>query len=325
MHRSFTSAFAFSVAVFCTQSVGLTAEATTEAFGDAGNEPVSSDGSIVAVDKNTKAQVSLSFRGKLDASVVADDSLAEFAAISETHEEFEELLRLPPASGKLGLETIIGADNRVLVSPTTTFPARATVLITFSGGRCSGWMIGANTVVTAGHCVHTGGPGGSWHTEVVVYPGRNGSSSPYGSCTARTLYSAAGWTQSSDDRYDYGAVKLNCSIGNTTGWYGFFWTNASLLNLPTTINGYPEDTQLTQMRSSDRVRATDTYEVFYENDTVEGMSGGPVYYNRSGCPQCSMAIHTKGTYNGPPFSTHNHGTRITQEVFNNLLAWENAP
>ena len=134
-----------------------------------------------------------------------------------------------------------------------------------------------------------------------------------------------GWTQSSDDRYDYGAIKLNCSIGNTTGWYGFFWTTASLLNLPTIINGYPGDKPLEQWRSTDAVRATDTYRVFYQNDTVGGMSGGPVYYNRAVRGLCSMAVHAYGIYDGPPFSTNNHGTRIRQEVFNNLLAWRNAP
>jgi glutamyl endopeptidase len=38
-----------------------------------------------------------------------------------------------------------------------------------------------------------------------------------------------------------------------------------------------------------------------------------------------MAVHAYGTYGSPPFSTNNHGTRITQDVFNNLTAWKNAP
>ncbi len=48
-------------------------------------------------------------------------------------------------------------------------------------------------------------------------------------------------------------------------------------------------------------------------------------YNRSGCGACAMAVHAYGTYGSPPFSTNNHGTRITQDVFNNLTAWKNAP
>jgi glutamyl endopeptidase len=323
MFRSLISAFAFSAAVFCAPAGGFSAE-PMDPIDDNGNEPVSSDGSVIAVGEFAKAKVSRSFQGRPGASAAGDDLLAEFRAFGETAGEFYELLSLPPASAGLGVETIIGPDDRVRVDPTTTFPARATVLITFDGGRCTGWMIGADTVATAGHCVHTGGPNGSWRTSMVVYPGRNGPASPYGSCTAKRLHSVTGWTQSSDDRYDYGAIKLNCSIGNTTGWYGFFWTTASLLNLPTIINGYPGDKPLEQWQSTDRVRATDTHRVFYQNDTLGGMSGSPVYYNRSGCGWCSMAIHAYGTYNGPPFSTNNHGTRIRQPVFDNLVAWKNA-
>ena len=87
--------------------------------------------------------------------------------------------------------------------------------------------------------------------------------------------SAAG-RSSGDDRYDYGAIKLNCSIGNTTGWYGYFWTSASLNGLPTIINGYPGDKPLTQWRSSGLVRVTQAQRVFYQNDTLGGQSGAPV-------------------------------------------------
>jgi glutamyl endopeptidase len=324
MFRHLITTVAFSAAVVCPQAVGFTAE-PAEPLQDARNAPVSSDGSVIVVDELSKAKVSRSSRGRPGASAAGDDFLAEFRAITETPEELYELLSLRPASAALGRETIIGTDDRVRVDPTTTYPARATVLITFDDGRCSGWMIGPDTVATAGHCVHTGGPNGSWRTGVVVYPGRNGDSSPYGSCTARTLHTVAGWIEGSDDRYDYGAVKLNCSIGNTTGWYGFFWTTGSLLNLPTIINGYPGDKPLEQWTSTDVVRETDDDRVFYQNDTFAGMSGGPVYYDRSGCGWCSMAIHAYGTYNGPPFSDNNHGTRIRQAVFDNLLAWKNAP
>ncbi|MCI0735051.1 MAG: hypothetical protein L0Y50_02055 [Beijerinckiaceae bacterium] len=73
------------------------------------------------------------------------------------------------------------------------------------------------------------------------------------------------------------------------------------------------------------MRVSQVRRVFYQNDTIGGQSGAPVYYNRTGCGICSMAVHAYGTYNGPPFSTNNHGTRITQSVFNNLQAWKNAP
>ena len=44
-----------------------------------------------------------------------------------------------------------------------------------TSGRCTGWLIGANTVVTAGHCVHQGGGGSFYPTSSYrIYPGRNG-------------------------------------------------------------------------------------------------------------------------------------------------------
>lgn len=272
--------------------------------------------------------VSPSSRGQAGfaTEVAPTDRLAEFKALTESPQEMSGLLNLRPMAAAQGAESIIGPDTRVRVTPTTTSPARATVLITFSGGRCSGWLIGADTVVTAGHCVHEGRGGSFYPTASYrIYPGRNGGGSPYGSCGARWLATTSGWKTSGDDRYDYAAIKLNCAIGNTVGWYGFFVQNGSLNGLPTNINGYPGDKLLTQWRSSDRVRATQPQRVFYQNDTIGGMSGSPVWYNRPGCGPCAMAVHAYGVYDTPPFSTNNHGTRITQAAANNLVAWRSAP
>lgn len=294
------------------------------------NTALASDGSATpAAQRSTQATFVPSFRGYYGELVA--DHLAEFPERTESVEEVWTLLAAEPATGKVGRETIIGTDQRVRVNPTTTYPARAAALITFSTGSgsalCTGWFINANTLATAGHCVHRGSGGGAGFYGVGsfrVYPGRNGNASPYGSCTAKTLFTVNGWANGANEEYDYGAIKLNCSIGNTTGWYGFF-TSASLNNLPTTIQGYPGDKPLTQWKSTDRVRATSPRQVFYQNDTFGGMSGSPVYYNRSGCGICSMAIHAYGTHGLSPHSNNNHGTRINQEVFNNLISWRNAP
>ena len=245
----------------------------------------------------------------------------------DTASELGRLLALQAVAGPIGSESVIGADTRRRVSATTGFPARASVLITFSGGRCTGWLISKDTVITAGHCVHSGSEMGDFYpvSSYRVYPGRNGSANPYGSCTARWTASVAGWTVDGDDAFDYGAIKLNCTIGNTTGWYGYFWTSASLTGLPTIVSGYPGDKPLTQWRSDDLVRVNQARRLFYQNDTLGGMSGSPVYYNRAGCGFCAMAVHAYGIYGTPPFSTNNHGTRVTRAVFNNFNAWRTAP
>lgn len=224
-------------------------------------------------------------------------------------------------------ESVIGSDGRTRVDPTTTTPGSMTAWITFGGGSsCTGWFISASTVATAGHCVHSGGSGGSWYTRSSyrVYPGRNGTVSPYGYCTAKSLHSVTGWTTSNSNNHDYGAIKLNCSAGDTVGWYGMYWTSASLLGTSATIQGYPGDkTSGTQWKMTGSITSNGTYRIGYTIDTASGQSGAPVWtYRNSSCTgtgatgKCVMAIHTLGG------SSSNSATRITQAVFNNLVAWK---
>lgn len=224
-----------------------------------------------------------------------------------------------------GVQSIIGPDNRIRVNPTTSFPASATVLITRTVGgverqHCSGWMYSPRLVLTAGHCVFDGA---NWYTgQLRFYPGANGFSYPYGSCTATQLLSNTGWTVSHSPDADYGGAQLNCTIGNTTGWYGSYWQTASLNGTATTVQGYPGDKAQQQWRSHDFVRDSQPLRLYYDNDTVGGSSGSPVYTNRPagspGCSgQCFLAWHAYGVGGG----THNSGARLTQSRFNLIAGW----
>ena len=230
-------------------------------------------------------------------------------------------------------EVIIGGDNRVRVNPTTSYPARATALITFMSGSssyiCTGWFISKNTIVTAGHCVYdTVGNRDYTLSTYRIYPGRNGTASPYGSCTAKWRKSPSGWTSSENAEYDYAVIRLNCSVGTTTGWYGFVGTSASLLGKSTTISGYPGDKPRTQWRSNDAVRASLTRRIEVRNDTVGGMSGAPVYRVQScagSTGPCGMAIHAYGVTNSAGAGIKNWGPKITPTVGTNLVNWRNIP
>jgi glutamyl endopeptidase len=246
-----------------------------------------------------------------------------------------ELMTYKPMTADIGIETILGFDSRVQTYP-NTFPRRAVGLITFNppGGasRCTGWLIGKDTVATAGHCVAEGGSKQFYNKATYkFFPAKNGASQPYGFCTAKNLYTDVEWFNNGSDDYDYGLIKLNCTVGNNTGWFGFFWTAGNLLNEPTVISGYPGDKPLTQWESVDKVRVNEVRRTFYKNDTIGGMSGSPVWSDRPpGAPFAQngaygMAVHAYGTYNGAPFNTHNHGTRITQRVFNNFVFVKNLP
>lgn len=228
-----------------------------------------------------------------------------------TDEEIETIRALPSLSGesKDKKEVIIGADSRMQVY-TTMYPTRTTALIGSSAGQCTGWFIGKDTVVTAGHCVHSGGTGGKWYSNFKIYPGYTGIKAPYGYCSAKKAYSTDGWTSNKNDNYDYGILKLNCTVGDKVGWFGF-QNLSSVASVPTIINGYPGDKPKTQWVSADRVRSYTSYRISYKNDTYGGMSGSPVWYEAGSGPYC-IGIHTLGS------SSINSGTRINTSVFNNL-------
>lgn len=81
--------------------------------------------------------------------------------------------------------------------------------------------------------------GGGLAASATVLPGYDAGYEPYGSCNAATFYSVTGWTTNHDWDYGYGAIKLNCSVGDTVGWFGMYWTDFSEQGSPITITGYP--------------------------------------------------------------------------------------
>lgn len=230
----------------------------------------------------------------------------------------------------IGAKSVFQPDDRVRTNPTTTFPARATVWLarTDSTGTrrwCSGWLYAADMVATAGHCVH-GGKGRNWVPthELRIFPARNGTSSPYGSCTARQIYSVKGWVEKSQPEYDYGAIKLNCTVGNSTGWYGWWWQSSSLAGTAATISGYPFDKEDgTQWTDSGRIDTATSRQVLHFIDTWHGNSGSPIFQQRAAGSKyctgyCVMGIQA---YGSDQYHPRNAGTRIVERVGDNLRMW----
>lgn len=230
-------------------------------------------------------------------------------------------------------ESIIGADQRVQIVGTTSYPARAIGLISRNGSQwCTGWLISKDTILTAGHCVNSGGNGttnGTWYSGLRFSAGRNGPNAPYGYCGVRNTTSFVGWVRDGSEEHDAAVVKLNCSIGNTVGWFGQWWQTASLNGLFTRVQGYPGDKPQTQWLSTGSVTASTTFQIFYQNDTVGGESGSPIWQNRSGQSFCNgvcgFGIHAYGLHGSAPHSNNNHGTRHTQNKFNVYQSVATAP
>jgi glutamyl endopeptidase len=265
----------------------------------------------------------------------AFDAQAEYPAFVMTPSEMQDFAKnykpaVPGyAKNRAVAESVIGMDARYRIYPLASEPERAIGQITFTRGGnnfiCTGWLIGHNTVATAGHCVHSGGSGGVWHSDVKFYPARDGANNPYGFCTAKSLHSVLGWVNSGSQNFDYGAIKLNCSIGNSTGKFGFFWAAASLVGLPSQVSGYPGDKPAgTHWSTSGDIAVSEAQKTRYKHDSFGGQSGGPVFQTDRLGPFCVGAcvntIHAYGAFNG-----NNSGTRINETVYNHLIHWRNLP
>jgi glutamyl endopeptidase len=224
---------------------------------------------------------------------------------------------------------VFGPDDRHQVTSTTTYPERTAGLLTATTPngptQCSASLIGPGVVLTSGGCIHTGGPNGKFFTNVKFFPGRNGSSSPYGTCTPKVggLYTTNGWRQSSDERYDIGLLKLGGScatIGNNIGYLGYVFTSTSEKNFVVGIPQYPgaDHPTGTQWFASGKVLVSQTLQNFYNIDTSGGSAGAPLVQNRpngsAGCAgYCVIGVHSFAPHGSTaPHSQYNHGHRLTR-------------
>ena len=222
-------------------------------------------------------------------------------------------------------ESVCGRDDRVRIRRTTRVPWRwnCQLLITARNGqrgRCTGWLIGPRTVITAGHCIYSHSAGG-WARSIEVVPGMDATRRPFGSQVARSFRSVRGWVKSRKPEYDYGAIILPkpCKF-KRLGYFGFASLSRSTLkNLYVNNAGYAGDKPFgTLWFNAGRIRRVTSRRLYYMIDTYGGHSGSCVWLLKkvSGRWQrYGVGIHG---YGGCP----NKAVRIVKPVFNNMKRWK---
>jgi V8-like Glu-specific endopeptidase len=270
-----------------------------------GTDDVTPEGTETVIGRNKSMESAELIHSAPDTSTLRDIGEASFGSVQKT---------------------VHGTDNRVQITNTGIYPWRVhcSLLITAADNSKwigTGWFIGPHTVMTAGHVVYIKNSGvagrDGWVKNILVMPGRNGSSLPYGSVTSTSFRSVTGWTQDGSEYYDYGAIILPTNLGNTVGWFGFgVYSDSDLVASVGNISGYPGDKPTgTQWYDFHKIASVNNRKVFYDIDTYGGQSGSSVYRIKDG-GRYGIAIHAYGG------ATTNSGTRIVTPVFNNMVAWK---
>lgn len=251
-----------------------------------------------------------------------DDVLSVADQTTQLRDIGEASFGAPPAIA----ETVHGSDDRVQITNTASYPWRvhASLRITAADNSLwigTGWFVGPRLLVTAGHVVYIKNSGvagrDGWVQKIVVMPGREGGTLPYGSSTSSSFWTVTGWANGGSGNYDYGAIVLGESLGSRTGWLGFGnWSN--LDGVGGNISGYPGDKPAgTQWYAARTIDSTSSRKVYYDIDTAGGQSGSAVYRFQNGA-RYGIAVHAYGG------SRVNSGTRINSAVFNNIKNWKQA-
>ena len=200
-----------------------------------------------------------------------------------------------------GGENVIGRDGRFPVTDTTVDPYRqiGQIRATTPDGvrhQCTGTLVWADFVITAGQCLHEGRTAGAgWFSNVRFAAGRDGTSTPFGSCGATRLYASTAWVRRGVRSEDIGGIRLDCDMGNRTGWLGIS-SRRTPVRSTVEIPGYPTGRRNTLWSQTGPLASRSANgTLFYRHDTQRGQNGAPIL-RRFEPPGADPGIYVVGVH-----------------------------
>ena len=190
----------------------------------------------------------------------------------------------------------------------------------------SGFMIGANTVATCGHCLYSYiSSVGSyvWADSIQVIPAKANNSYPYGYAWATEIIAPEEWLDDHNTNFDWGIIRLDENLN--VGKLGLKTQASSYVGTSVMGNGYPGQingaSNTYMYRYNGTVNSNTSYilksDALSNPDNGKGMSGGPTYIYSSSTGYTAIALIRGGD------SSSVKSVRITNDLYNEFLSYRN--
>ncbi len=204
---------------------------------------------------------------------------------------------------------------------TTAYPYDTVVYITDTIGgesfQASGVLISPDEVLTASHVVYTQGIGIA--SNIVVSPGYNAGSQPFGSASGTTIHyfpidDAHDTLTTQQSQFDYAVIHLSQSFTGL-GYMGF---ESNFPGGVVNVTGFPASAGGQMINSQQTVTDDPNYTLLDGTALGQGSSGGPVWITGSDGLPYVVGVVSSATPDG-----NGYFAQITSDAFNLLQSWIN--